>query len=162
MYIKFWKNQEDYQIYDISKSKEKQKLDNIINVHGHICLDDTVKLFTQKISIYMSKYLKVNENQIYLWYEQKIKSEDKHSIFINFINNVFKNDTYIDSSYFTECIQNYFLLDPKINTKQIIDKNTALETLHKLNITYIIVPIIFKYINNGFFEYINYDELIKG
>ena len=161
MYIKFWKNQDTYQIYDISNSKniEKVKLENIINVHGNICLDDTVKLFTQKISVYMSKYLKVNENQIYLWYEQKIVA--KQSVFINFINNVFKNDSYIDSGYFAECIQNYFLI-PTVQHKQLINKNTALEILNKLKIESIICPIMFKYTNNGFFEYINYNPLVAG
>lgn len=158
MYIKFWTNQDNYQIYDIS-SKTKEKIENIINIkNANIRLDDTVKLFTQKISIYMSKYLKhINENQMYIWYEQKIGNSNQN-ILINFINNLFKNDVYIDSNYFIECIKNYFML-PAVTTKQLIDKNTALEILHKLKITHIIVPIMFKYTNNGFFEYINYNPL---
>lgn len=161
MYIKFWSNEDTYQIYDISKEKEKQKeIEKVIHIkNANIYLDDTVKLFTQKISVYMSKYLKVNENQIYLWYEQKF--DGNKSVFINFINNVFKNDSYIDSSYFTECIQNYFLLNI-VKNKQLINKNTALEILNKLKIESIICPIMFKYTNNGFFEYINYNPLVAA
>jgi hypothetical protein len=163
MHIKLWKNKDSFSSYIITEDDPGPGLDQTLKIKHQIRLDDNINMFMKKISIYMAKYVKqANENEIYMWIERKVIPS--HYIFLNFINNVFKNEKRIDSIYFIRCVNNYFKINQKINWADhttIIDKHDAINMLLKAknHLTIIIEPLLFKYTNNGFFEYINYNPL---
>ena len=163
MYIKLWKNNDS--LASSSVTNKTYLISDAANadIKHNIEMDDNVNMFIKKLVIYMSKYLKVQENEIYIWTERKIVPS--LYFYINFINNVFQNEKRVDTVYFIKCINNYFVnLNSSISYSSLtLDKQDAIKLLLKYykSLDTILEPLLFKYTNNGFFEYINYNPLIN-
>lgn len=130
--------------------------DNPIYIFNIINHDDNINIVSKKIIVYLHKYTKINRPEdIYLWaYKNIVKDINIDS---TFISNCFKKESKISFEYFRLCIQNFFgstITDSGFN---MIDKQIALKLLTNVHTKTIIEPILFKYIYDGFFEYIQYN-----
>ena len=100
-------------------------------------------------------------DKIYLWIQKKIKQD--LSINMYFIDNVFQYDLHVDRDYFQKCIKNTFDLTVDLSKYNLIDKNTAYSILSQLDYKYMIEPLMFRYVNDGFINFqVNYDPLKKA
>ena len=153
-----------------TKKLEKQFGDNYKNILGididksikpifiynYINHDDNINIVSKKIIVYLNKYTKVKRPEdIYLWaYKDIIKDVN---IDATFISNCFKKDSKLSFEYFNQCVFNYFGKKINDNGYNMIDKQIALKLINDINTNKIIEPILFKYIYDGFFEYIQYN-----
>jgi hypothetical protein len=125
----------------------------LFNIINH---DDNINIVSKKIIVYLHKYTKITRQEdIYLWaYKNVIKDINIDS---SFISNCFKKESKISFEYFKECIYNYFGVNITDDGFNMIDKQIALKLISNIKTTTVIEPILYKYIYDGFFEYIQYN-----
>jgi hypothetical protein len=125
----------------------------LFNIINH---DDNINIVTKKIIVYLHKYIKIiRPEDIYLWCHKNIVKDI--NIDYVFISNCFKKESKISFEYFKLCIHNYFGVNIKDSEFNMIDKQIALRLISTLKTDTVIEPILYKYIYDGFFEYIQYN-----
>lgn len=131
---------------------------NPIFLYNTINHDDNINILSKKIIVYLDKYIKAKRPEdIYVWCNKHITKGI--NIDSAFINNCFKKDSKIKFEYFQQCVKNYFDMNVKESGFNMIDKQIAFKLLSNINTTNIIEPLLFKYIYDGFFEYIQYNPV---
>lgn len=155
MLIHFWKSRTEKTIFSFNGITTGD-----VVMKQTLSMDDNINIFIKKLFVYLNKYHKrSSENELYFWFEDSIKVS-KYML-INFINHVFKTSNSIDNSYFIQCINNYFNLKLNGEKNFIIDKNDALKYMLSIKdkLSTIVEPLLFKYTENGFDNFINYNPL---
>jgi len=125
-------------------------------IYNYINHDDNINIVSKKIIVYLEKYTKIKRPEdIYLWgYKNIIKDVN---IDATFISNCFKKDSKISFDYFNQCVLNFFGKTINDTGYNMIDKQIALKLIKNINTNKIIEPLLFKYIYDGYFEYIQYN-----
>jgi len=142
------------------------KSNKIIFIYKTINKDDNINIVCKKILVYLEDYLNItNIEEIYLWSYKKIKNEELLNL--QFINNCFKKDNKIDFTKFQEYVKNFFNMNIENNLNyNIIDKSIAFKLLSdnskQLYQNKIIESLLFKYVDDSYFEYIQYNPTTKS
>lgn len=139
-------------ILDINKADTTYIFKSINN-------DDNMNIICKKLLVYLQPYINVkNAEDIYLWtYKPVLKNEH---IELSFISQVFKSESKVRFDYFKHCLANYFALSPiNDDTYNMIDKYSAFKLLRTIDYQYIIEPLLFKWVSEGYFEHVQYDPL---
>ncbi len=140
---------------DFNKSK-------VYYIETLINLDDNINWLKRKLYYHLQKYTSLNSHDdIYLWINKEFQTNT--AIIQSFISNCFKLEKRISFDYFSNCVNNYFGVQlPIKNSTAFIDKHQARNYINDIQEGSHTEPLFFKYTNDIFYEYVNYNPLITN
>jgi hypothetical protein len=132
----------------------------VIYVSAMIYPDDNISWLKRKLFATLQKDLQVDSHDdFYVWLNKKVPLT--HAIVQTFLTNAFQTDKRISYDQYETKVHNFFSVNVPKREVQFIDKQQALSFItDDIPKTFInIEPMFFKYANDVYFEYLNYDPL---
>jgi hypothetical protein len=148
--------------YESTLSLKALSKSKVYYIETLIKLDDNINWLKRKLFYHLQKYVKINSHDdMYLWINKHF--EINTAVLQSFISNCFKLEKRISFEYFSNCVNNYFgvQLSTK-NATAFIDKNQARIYINDIKDGFHTEPLFFKYTNDIFYEYVNYNPLINN
>jgi hypothetical protein len=138
------------------KEFQKNKVQYVMTL---INPDDNINWLKRKLFYHLQKNIPLNTHEdIYMWINKKFHTNI--AIFQAFITNCFKLEKRISIQYFSQCVSNYFGVDLGMQNKSaFIDKNQAFSYIEDIEEATHAEPVFFKYTNDIYYEYVNYNPL---
>lgn len=142
----------------LSLGDAKQR--SITFVYSSIHLDDNVSWLKRKLYSHLHNYSNQqmeSHGDIFLWVNKKVPVSQY--MLQTFITNVFKHDKTIAFSAFSTYVKNVFGITVTDPQTQFVDRNLALYLLKDIHSAKFAESLCFKYTNDIYFEYLNYNPL---
>jgi hypothetical protein len=136
---------------------DKQIIKKVIND------DDSILLLLKKLVVYLD--LPHAPEELYLWYQ---KTMDAQRANLSYVSNLFKRSGKINFNQFKDGVRNYFGVDIGDMGYTVIDKYIAMKILNSKTAQTaqtaqtVTEPMLFKYMSDGFLEYIKYNPKTEG
>jgi hypothetical protein len=129
-------------------------------IYSSIHADDNISWLKRKLYSHLhnqeSQQMHTH-GEIYLWVNKQLKVSP--FLLQSFITNVFKHEKTISFKDFNVYVKNFFGIALKDPQTQFIDKALALGLVQNIKIARYCEPLSFKYTNDMYVEYINYNPL---
>lgn len=125
-----------------------------------IHLDDNISWIKRKLYTHMHNRTNQemrSHGDIYLWINKQVPVTQY--MLQTFMTNVFKHDKTMGFKDFQIYVKNYFGVALKNPQTQFVDRNIALDLIKDIKVAKFSEPLCFKYTNDIYLEYINYDPL---
>jgi hypothetical protein len=133
---------------------------SVTYIYSAIHPDDNISWMKRKL--YSHLHNQANQQMdshgdIYLWVNKQLPVSQY--TLQTFITNVFKHEKTISFKDFHTYAKNYFGVSIKDPQTQFVDKNLAIALINNIDVAKFAEPLCFKYTNDIYFEYINYNPL---
>jgi hypothetical protein len=144
--------------YERALAFDEYKVGKVSYIKAIINKDDNIGWLKKKLYAHLHKDLNMNSHEsLYIWLNKRIHVSSP--VFQTFITNSFKTEKRISYDYFRSCVWNFFEVSLPNKETQFIDKLQAIDLIKDIKTAQHVESVFFKYANDTFFEYLNYNPL---
>lgn len=139
---------------------EDKSQNSITFINSTLYPDDNISWLKRKLYSHLHNYRNLqmkSHGEIYIWINRKVQVSQ--SLLQSFITNVFQHEKMIGFKEFSAYVKNFFGTSLKDPQTQFIDRFIAFSMIKDITTAYQAEPLSFKYMNDVYVEYTNYNPL---